>query len=58
MIFEDFLAHGAGELAVSDWIDIDQARVNAFGDATHHMHWLHTAPPRAAKDEERDAVPE
>jgi len=39
-----------GPLAVSEWIDIDQARVNVFGDATHHTHWLHTDPARAARE--------
>lgn len=36
-----------GELAVSGWIDIDQARVDRFADATYHTHWLHTDPVRA-----------
>ncbi len=36
-----------GELAVSGWIDIDQARVDRFADATYHTHWLHTDPARA-----------
>ncbi len=39
-----------GELAVSEWIDIDQARVDAFGAATHHTHWLHTDPGRAGAE--------
>lgn len=36
-----------GPLALSDWIAIDQARVDAFADATFHTHWLHTDPARA-----------
>lgn len=36
-----------GPLALSDWIEIDQARVDAFAAATHHTHWLHTDPDRA-----------
>ena len=39
-----------GEIAVSDWIDIDQQRVDAFAAATGHTHWLHTDPTRATTD--------
>ncbi|MDP4796803.1 MAG: MaoC/PaaZ C-terminal domain-containing protein [Rhodospirillales bacterium] len=41
------LAVPPGPLALSDWISIDQDRVEAFGAATHHTHWLHTDPERA-----------
>ena len=47
MTFNDYLSLSSGELAVSDWIAIDQARVDAFAVATHHTHWLHTDPARA-----------
>ncbi len=43
----EFLAIGSGPLGVTDWIRIDQAHVNAFAEATHHTHWLHTDPARA-----------
>lgn len=43
----EMAATPTGELAVSDWIDIDQSRVDAFAAATHHTHWLHTDPARA-----------
>jgi len=39
-----------GPLAVSDWIEIDQDRVDAFAATTLHTHWLHTDPGRAAAD--------
>ncbi len=39
-----------GELAVSGWIDIDQSRVDRFAEATHHTHWLHIDPDRAATE--------
>jgi len=35
------------ELALSDWITIDQHHVNAFGAATRHTHWMHCDPERA-----------
>ncbi len=38
------------ELAVSDWITIDQDRVDKFGEATEHTHWLHCDPARAAAE--------
>lgn len=46
----DLLACAPGPLCVSDWIDIDQSRVDAFAAATYHTHWLHTDPARAAAD--------
>ncbi len=46
----DWRATPPGEIAVSDWIDIDQARVDAFAAATGHTHWLHTDPARASSD--------
>lgn len=39
-----------GEIGVSKWFDIDQARVNAFADVTEHTHWLHTDPERARSE--------
>jgi len=36
------------ELATSDWILIDQARIQRFADATDDQQWIHTDPPRAA----------
>ena len=36
-------------LASSDWIAIDQARIDAFAAATDDHQWIHTDPPRAAQ---------
>ena len=36
------------ELGVSDWLEIDQARVNAFADATLDHQFIHIDPERAA----------
>ena len=38
------------ELAVSDWLAIDQARVQQFADATGDQQWIHTDPERAARE--------
>jgi acyl dehydratase len=36
------------ELGVSNWLDITQARVNTFADATDDHQWIHVNPERAA----------
>jgi acyl dehydratase len=38
------------ELAVSAWMDITQARVNAFADATGDHQWIHVDAARAAAE--------
>ena len=36
------------EIAVSDWITVDQARIDKFADATGDHQWIHVDPVRAA----------
>ena len=36
------------ELGVSDWLTIEQSRVNGFADATNDHQWIHVDPARAA----------
>lgn len=36
------------ELGVSDWLAVDQARIQLFADATGDHQWIHTDPERAA----------
>jgi acyl dehydratase len=38
------------EMGVSDWLEIDQARINLFADATGDHQWIHVDPARAAKE--------
>jgi acyl dehydratase len=38
------------EVGVSDWILIDQDRLNLFADATDDHQWLHVDPERAKKE--------
>jgi acyl dehydratase len=40
----------AAERFSSDWITIDQSRVDAFAGATGDHYWLHTDPARARRD--------
>ncbi|GAA1691820.1 MaoC family dehydratase [Glycomyces endophyticus] len=42
------LANALGAKATSKWLEIDQARVDAFADATGDHQWIHTDPERAA----------
>ncbi len=37
------------EIGLSDWVEVDQARINAFAEATEDRQWIHTDPARAAQ---------
>ena len=38
------------EIGASDWLLIDQERVNLFADATGDHQWIHVDVPRATKE--------
>lgn len=38
------------EVAVSDWLEITQARIDAFAEATGDRQWLHVDPERARRE--------
>ena len=38
------------ELGISDWVLIDQDRINRFADATDDRQWIHLDSERAAKE--------
>lgn len=40
---------GETSLGTSDWIPIEQDRVNRFADATEDHQWIHVDPVRAAE---------
>ncbi|MFF3785086.1 MaoC family dehydratase [Streptomyces sp. NPDC001933] len=43
------LSDGVGEqLGRSDWLEIDQKRIDLFADATGDHQWIHVDPERAA----------
>ncbi|WP_329397467.1 MaoC family dehydratase [Streptomyces melanogenes] len=45
----DELKAGVGEpLGYSDWLEIDQHRIDLFADATGDHQWIHVDPARAA----------
>ena len=37
------------QLGASDWLEIDQARIDLFADATGDHQWIHVDPDRAAQ---------
>lgn len=37
------------DLAVSDWLSVDQARIDAFADCTEDRQWIHVDRERARK---------
>lgn len=37
------------EIGVSDWLAVDQDRIDAFADATGDHQWIHVDPERAAR---------
>ncbi|MEJ6006835.1 MaoC family dehydratase [Paucibacter sp. AS339] len=37
------------DIGCSEWILVDQARIQRFADATADQQWIHTDPQRAAK---------
>ncbi len=47
----DTLADFIGQsLGVSDWLMVDQARIDAFADVTGDHQWIHVDPARAARE--------
>jgi acyl dehydratase len=46
----DLQAQVGSEIHTSDWLEITQDMVNAFGKATGDMQWIHTNPERAKTD--------
>ncbi|QZT60774.1 MaoC family dehydratase [Mycolicibacterium austroafricanum] len=44
---EDAVAAVGTELGVSDWLTVDQARIDAFAEATEDRQWIHVDTARA-----------
>ncbi len=38
------------EIAVTEWLEITQERINQFADATDDHQWIHIDPERAERD--------
>ncbi|HIG22004.1 MaoC/PaaZ C-terminal domain-containing protein, partial [Henriciella sp.] len=48
--YNDLESIAGQEVGVSDWVTIDQERVNKFADATGDHQWIHVDPERIAAD--------
>jgi acyl dehydratase len=46
---DEIAARIGQEIGISDWIEIDQARILAFADATEDHQFIHVDPEMAAK---------
>ncbi|MGF7005087.1 MaoC family dehydratase [Aminobacter sp. BE322] len=47
--YEDLRAKIGQELGVSDWVLVDQSRIDAFADCTGDRQWIHVDPERARR---------
>ena len=45
---QDLQALVGQEIAVSDWVTVDQRRIDLFAEATGDHQWIHVDPVRAA----------
>ena len=43
------LQSAGADLGFSDWIEVDQQRIDLFADATGDHQWIHVDPERAAQ---------
>jgi acyl dehydratase len=42
--------HVGRDVAVSDWLEVTQERINQFAEATEDRQWIHVDPDRAARE--------
>lgn len=47
---KDYAAEEGNEIGVSDWLVIDQDRINVFAEATGDHQWIHVDPDRAQEE--------
>jgi acyl dehydratase len=48
--YNEFATYVGKELGTSDWLQVDQDRINAFADATLDHQWIHIDPERAKEE--------
>lgn len=53
---EEIQGRVGSEIGVSDWILVDQARIDSFADVTEDHQFIHVDPERAAKTPFRGTV--
>jgi acyl dehydratase len=44
------LSDQIGRVLVSDWLEVTQARIDAFAECTEDRQWIHIDPERARRD--------
>lgn len=49
-LVEQYQALRGAEIEVGEWLTMDQARIDAFAEATGDLQWIHIDPARAATD--------
>ena len=48
--YAEFAAHLGEQLGVSDWLEVNQDRINLFADATLDHQWIHVDVERAKEE--------
>ena len=48
--YDEFAAHLGEELGKSEWIEVDQERINLFADATLDHQWIHVDVERCKQE--------
>ena len=48
--YDEFAAHLGEELGKSEWLEVDQDRINLFADATLDHQWIHVDVERAKEE--------
>ena len=48
--YDEFASHLGEELGHSDWLQVDQERINLFADATLDHQWIHVDVERAKRE--------
>lgn len=48
--FDEFASHEGQQLGISDWLQVDQDRINQFADATLDHQWIHVDVERAKRE--------
>ena len=46
---DEVAAASGSDIGTSEWLDVDQPRIDAFADATLDHQWIHVDPERAAQ---------
>ena len=44
---DDLQAHAGQDITTTDWLLVEQSRIQQFADATGDQQWIHTDPARA-----------